>query len=257
MNGSTASNSSISKWTQILTNPGARIFAIGNSDAHFTEEVANAYTWCDIGEAVTHSSVYSALENGHSVVTNGPLIAFTIGDKKIGDTVTTAAENVFLDIGWDAKKPEQTIQKIEVYSNQGLVKNQTVSGIAGSTTIIVSVTPQRLYVRLRGIFSNGEAYTNPMWVRVCGVNGIVGNAATGYPLPYSTVKVEGTGQVVETDYAGQYQIYLAPGTYTLTASHMGFNDRTYHNVKVEESGVTTLYFQLTPKSPGLPVPYRK
>lgn len=164
MNGSTASDGAINKWTQILTNPGARIFAIGNSDAHLQEEVANAYVYCDIGEAVTHSSVYSALENGHSVVTNGPLIAFTIGDKKIGDTLTTAYSNAFLDIAWDAQQ-SGVIQRIELYSNQGLVKNQTVSGTTtGSTSLMISVTSQTLYVRLRAIFSNGEAYTNPIWI---------------------------------------------------------------------------------------------
>ena len=164
MNGSTASNDAINKWTQILTNPSARIFAIGNSDAHFTGEVANAYTWCDIGGAVTHSSVYSALENGHGVVTNGPLIAFTIGDKKIGDTLTTAYENAFLDIAWTSIY-SGPIQRIEVYTNAGNVKNITnVSGTTGSTSVMVYVTSQTLYVRLRGIFSNGEAYTNLIWV---------------------------------------------------------------------------------------------
>jgi len=169
MNGSTASNDAINKWSQILTNSSARVFAVGNPDAHWPEEIGTAYTWCDIGDPVSHSSVYTALENGHSVVTNGSLIAFTIGDKKIGDTVTTAYENVFLDIAWDgAPLPGQqpgVIQKIEVYTNQGNVKNVTdISGTAGSTSVIVWVTPQTLYVRLRGTFSNGEAYTNPIWI---------------------------------------------------------------------------------------------
>ena len=170
MNGPTASANAINKWTQILTNPSARIFGIGNSDAHFTHEVANAYTWCNIGETITHSSVYSALENGRSVVTNGPLIAFTIGDKKIGDTVTTAAQNAFLDIAWMGIN-FGPIQKIEAYSNEGLIKTKTVSGITGSTSVMVYVTPQTLYVRLKGIFSNGEAYTNPIWVVYSGSGG--------------------------------------------------------------------------------------
>jgi hypothetical protein len=162
MNGPTASNDTINKWTEILTNSSARIFGIGNSDAHWQEEVANAYTWCDIGGAVTHSSVYSALENGHSVVTNGPLIAFTIGDKKIGDTVYMTADEALLDIVWVS---QQAIQKIEVYTNEGNVKNITnVSGPTGSTSVTVDVTPQTAYIRLRGVFENGEAYTNPIWV---------------------------------------------------------------------------------------------
>jgi hypothetical protein len=166
MNGSTASAWTINKWAEILENPSARVFAVGNSDAHFTEEVANAYVYCDIGGAVTHSSVCSALENGRSVVSNGPLIAFTIGNKRIGDTLITSAQNAFLDIAWDAQDPEEAIQKIEAYSNEGLIKTKTyASGPAtGTTTLMVNVTPQTLYVRLKGTFSNGEAYTNPIWI---------------------------------------------------------------------------------------------
>jgi hypothetical protein len=165
MNGPTASNITINKWTEILQNSSARVFAVGNPDAHWPEEIASSYTWCDIGETVDDSSIYSALRNGHSVASNGPLIAFTIGDKRIGDTVTTTYENVFLDIAWDSYNQSAAIQRIEVYTNQGNVQNITnVSGTTGSTSVIVWVNPQTLYVRLRGIFSNGEAYTNPIWI---------------------------------------------------------------------------------------------
>jgi hypothetical protein len=87
------------------------------------------------------------------------------------------------------------------------------------------------------------------------VAGLVGDLATGYPLPYSTVMVRKSGQVVqqdETDYYGQYAIVLPPGTYTVTASHIGFYDKTY-TVVVSDGADTTLSFQLTQKSPG-PIP---
>ena len=203
MNGPTACADAINKWTEILEDPSARIFGIGNSDAHFTEDVASAYTWCDIGEAVTHSSVYSALEDGHSVVTNGPLIAFTIDDKKIGDTVITAAQNVFLDIAWDAQQSGTGIQKIEVYSNAGLIKTIIdVSGIiAGSTSVMVNVSPQTLYIRLKGIVWNGdEAYTNPIWVN-CEVPEVTAGR-------YHTVglKADGTVVAVGDNYYGQCNV---------------------------------------------------
>jgi hypothetical protein len=164
MNGPTASADAINKWTEILEDPSARIFGIGNSDAHWPGEIANAYVYCDI-ETVTHSSVYSALENGHSVVTNGPLVAFTIDDNPIGDVVNARGQTM-LDIAWDSSQEFGEIQEIEVYTNEGNVEDITdVGGTAGSTSVMVDVTLETLYIRLRGIFSDGyEAYTNPIWV---------------------------------------------------------------------------------------------
>jgi len=89
-----------------------------------------------------------------------------------------------------------------------------------------------------------------------GVQGLVGNAATGYPLPYSTVTVKQSGrviQVAETDYDGRYYIGLPDGTYTVTASHIGFYDKTY-TVVVSDNKFTAKYFQLTPKCPRCPIP---
>jgi hypothetical protein len=170
MNGPTAQASAINKWTEILEDPSARIFAIGNSDAHFPEEVANAYVYCDTGEAVTHSSVYSALENGHSVVTNGPLFAFTIGDAEIGDTTAIGTAAITLDIAWESYL-FGALQKIEVYNNEGLVETITdgISGPSGLIHVPVIIPPQTHYFRLKGIFYyDYEAYTNPIWVDYTG-----------------------------------------------------------------------------------------
>jgi hypothetical protein len=106
------------------------------------------------------------------------------------------------------------------------------------------------YVEFRHLY-----YQFGYWDNYGLVQGRVGNAATGYPLPYSTVTVKQSGQVikvVETNYDGQYLVCLAPGTYTLTASHIGFYDKTY-TVVVSEGGGTTKNFLLTQKSPG-PIP---
>jgi len=171
MNGPTASDDAINKWNQILENPAARIFGIGDSDAHWPVDIGSAVTYCYIEGAVTHSSIYSALKNGHCVLSNGPLIAFGIGDKKIGDTVNIAETETVLDIAWESTQ-FGAIQRIEVYANNGLIKTITdVSGTTGSTSKTIDVNPQTLYVRLRGIFLNGEAYTNTIWV--C-VNAVVG-----------------------------------------------------------------------------------
>lgn len=87
-----------------------------------------------------------------------------------------------------------------------------------------------------------------------GVTGLVGDRATGYPLPYSMVTV--TGQVikeVEANSGGQYTVTLRPGIYNITASHDTFSPLTYYNVAVEEGGYATVNFLLSRQFPG-PIP---
>lgn len=253
MHSNSPSAESISKWNEILEDPSARVFGIGNTDSHWQWQMGDTVTYCYIEEEeVDHDDIYDALENGHSVVSNGPLITFKIGDKRIGDTVLMTASTVVLDIAWDAQpldaQQSGQIQQIQIISND-LEINKDVSGETGSTSVTVAVTPQTRYLRLQGIFSNGEAYTNPIWVPVRGVKGRVGNAATGYPIPYATVTVQETGQSVTTNYYGQYQIYIEQsGTYHVTASHAQFQPRTYH-AYVPECGFFTLNFMLIPESP--------
>jgi hypothetical protein len=89
----------------------------------------------------------------------------------------------------------------------------------------------------------------------------IGDAATGYPLPYSTftVKDEETEEViegfedVETDSNGHKVVTLPPGTYAVTASHLTFDSVTHHNVVVSDGECTTQYFLLRQESPG-PIP---
>jgi hypothetical protein len=88
------------------------------------------------------------------------------------------------------------------------------------------------------------------------IMGRVGNADTGFPLPYSLVTIEGpVDQQVETDYDGRYAIFgLTPGAYTVTASHMGCGNGYYSFVQLDIE-FRTRNFMLDPLLPG-PIPYR-
>jgi len=96
-----------------------------------------------------------------------------------------------------------------------------------------------------------------IWPQSCGVYGLVRNSATGDPLPFSTVTVKQSGQVVqevEIGSSGQYIIDLAPGTYLVTASHSGFYDLTIPT-GVSDGAYTTLNFQLTKSTGGGGCPF--
>ncbi|MCJ7669691.1 MAG: CehA/McbA family metallohydrolase [Dehalococcoidia bacterium] len=177
MHAGTVSIAAINKWHDILkNNPSARVFGIGNSDAHLPGQVGNTVTY-KYG-SVSAYDVYFALRNGESIMSNGPLITFKMGGTRIGGTVSTTSAQT-LDIAWDAQHLEGqqsgVIQKIEVYTNESsysywygrylpvktIIPSQTETGY---TTTTISVTAQTRYVRLKGIFSNGESYTNPIWI---------------------------------------------------------------------------------------------
>ncbi|MBE0431627.1 MAG: carboxypeptidase regulatory-like domain-containing protein [Dehalococcoidia bacterium] len=86
-----------------------------------------------------------------------------------------------------------------------------------------------------------------------GVRGHVGNAETGLPLSGAKVEVDETEDYVYTDSAGYYEIPLAPGAYTLTASYMMFYDKTY-TVEVLPDRLIQRSFWLQPEFPGFPIP---
>lgn len=88
-----------------------------------------------------------------------------------------------------------------------------------------------------------------------GVKGLVGDAATGYPLPYAEVKAYQGSQLKgsdTSDQSGNYRILLDAGTYRLEASRVGYDPKTYYNVVVEEDEFTTKHIQLTPWGGGPP-----
>ena len=87
-----------------------------------------------------------------------------------------------------------------------------------------------------------------------GVDGLVYDAYTGWPLSGAAVEVlHETGKVAYTNSGGYYEIVLPPGTYTLTASYPTFYEKT-HTVEVVEGEYTTRHFALDPKFPGYPIP---
>ena len=81
------------------------------------------------------------------------------------------------------------------------------------------------------------------------ISGTAVEADTGDPLPGVNVVVGGTTLGTTTDGEGEYFIAnLAPGTYTVRASFIGFRPLTVQEVRVRSNATTELHFEMQPET---------
>lgn len=76
-----------------------------------------------------------------------------------------------------------------------------------------------------------------------GVSGKVTSAATGQPLPFSSIFVKETGSGTVANEDGLYEIRLEPGSYTLIFQFLGY-ETVSRTVDVRGSGFTTVNMSL-------------
>jgi hypothetical protein len=77
------------------------------------------------------------------------------------------------------------------------------------------------------------------------IAGRIVDGESGEPLPLANVIVEGTSRGAASDFDGYYVILnIAPGTYTLRASMIGYQPMRVENVRVSIDLTTTMNFQL-------------
>jgi outer membrane receptor protein involved in Fe transport len=81
------------------------------------------------------------------------------------------------------------------------------------------------------------------------ISGKVTDAATKEPLPSVNVTIEGTTYGAATDANGEYFIInLAPGTYTVVASMIGYSKVRVENVSVNTGRTTIINIPMTSKT---------
>jgi hypothetical protein len=83
------------------------------------------------------------------------------------------------------------------------------------------------------------------------ISGTVLDQETGETMISLPVIVVGTDIVRTTDFDGKYSIQLAPGTYTLKLTYLGYQDKTVTDVVVKANEVTYLDVQIAPSSTDL------
>jgi len=96
-----------------------------------------------------------------------------------------------------------------------------------------------LLLLLTGVFLFGAEYGR--------ITGKVSDSETGEPLIGANVVVEGSELGAATDEKGEFSVpYVPAGTYTVSASYLGFDPYTYTNVVVNSDQTTLLNFRLKP-----------
>jgi outer membrane receptor protein involved in Fe transport len=85
------------------------------------------------------------------------------------------------------------------------------------------------------------------------ISGKIVDKATGEPLPFANVFVEGTTIGTASDSDGNYTILnLKPGLYSITASVVGYQKMTVENVRINVDFTTWLNFELSIGAVDLP-----
>ena len=72
------------------------------------------------------------------------------------------------------------------------------------------------------------------------VRGTVYDDGTGEPILFGNVIVTGTGNGTTTDLDGAYSLSLAPGSYSITFSYLGYSDLVINDIEIKADQVTTL-----------------
>jgi len=203
LNGETnqAFSDGLECWTKLLLR-GKKIFIAAGNDAHgnFNRFKQIGIPFLTIREnggqlfgkmrtavrsaAVTETSLLDSLQNGHTVITNGPLIVFTAINEygeiaAIGDTIRGA--RLRLQIYGTTTKEFGRFCELRIISGRIGSDSETVKiikqlpehyGIDMMIEFEVYLSQKLSYVRLEGFtkvadgdIGNGFCYTNPIWIQ--------------------------------------------------------------------------------------------
>ncbi|MEA2076147.1 MAG: CehA/McbA family metallohydrolase [Euryarchaeota archaeon] len=172
----------LAKWNELLLG-GRHVYVEGGTDAHgdFNTIAGKVKTYV-YTETFTEDSILDALRNGHSVMTDGPLVIFDINGEMIGNNVSLAnGTNATLRVQWNSTQEFGYIDYIIVKKGVINETNETNFTIIQPSSIgkdplcdehELTISPNKsCYYRVEA-YSNtttGEqyrCYTNPIWVDV-------------------------------------------------------------------------------------------
>jgi len=174
----------LNKWVDLLLK-GRHIFIEGGTDAHgdLNKYAGKVKTYTHVpgysqNDLPPCDEIIDALRYGHSVMTDGPLVAFNITNEQNETEVIgneTKGNNFTLNIQWESTNEFGVINHIYVYqgiigrSAEAKIRDLTPSSLKGSAIYVPTEIPRdnETYFRIAATTEKGFAvYTNPIWIGV-------------------------------------------------------------------------------------------
>jgi len=178
----------LAKWSELLLG-GRHVYVEGGTDAHgdFNTLAGRVKTYVyapgySPSSLPPRSEILNALRNGHSVMTDGPLVIFDINGEMIGNNVSlTNGTNATLRIQWNSTQEFGYINNITVKkgvingteeTNFTIIQPSSIgkNSLCDEQELIISPNESCYYrVEAYSNTTNGEqyrCYTNPIWVDV-------------------------------------------------------------------------------------------
>ena len=239
---------------RMLLDRGYRIAAASFTDATLDNgnfPVTNR-TYAYVGQDRSITALVGALLSGHTFVTSGPLLQFSVGGALPGDVLPT--DNVprsTLVEAWMASLPGQGLSQVQLLRNGTPIQTWDLSAERPEhfrTELLASEGRPAWYI-VKAYASNRDtpataqvAWTSPVYFAPQGlappqttyaaISGTVKDAATGAPVPGAEVQFVVGAEVVETVKTDQQ------GSYSLTAPAACAVRVTHPRYKVIESPMT-------------------
>ena len=177
----------IAKWSELLLS-GRHVYVEGGTDAHgdFNSIAGNVKTYVYAAgysqdSLPPRSHILNALRNGHSVMTDGPLVIFDINGEVIGNSLNlTKGKTATLRIQWNSTPEFGYLTNITVKSGVINATNETSTtyylDMMGTDNLSdeyeIPIAPNKsCYYRIEAVSetAGGEThacFTNPSWVAV-------------------------------------------------------------------------------------------
>lgn len=199
-----------------------------------TDENTNSYLTCydisNLNNIQETDRIQSQNPNSGSIVHNTHVLNANYAVTswyRDGFVITDITRpNNLVNVGWYDTYPAG--------SGNGFDGDWGVYPFLPSGTIVVSNIDEGLFV-----FS-------PNYVRACYLEGTVTDSTCGTPLTGVTITISTVNVTDQTNFSGSYAMGTAiPGTYTVTFSKPGYQNKVYNNVVLSAGVVTNINAQMS------------
>ena len=266
INYNSARDSGIEVWRDLLLG-GRKIFVSGGSDAHgdfsytttvlgdFTNAYGKVRTYVH-AESFSEDGILDALENGHSIMSNGPLVTFMIINEHddtaiIGDEIV--GNDLSFNIRYESTPEFGNVDHIYVYrgiigdTEEEEIYHITPNDLSGVELFsdLAEEIPSSSYIRIEASSSvDGKmyrCYTNPIWITPVYSGRSGGPDHFGYMFKdsntfngpdYEWIDITQTGQRIITSGDDSYVTNIPTGFF------FNFYGRDHSQIGVSANGIS-------------------